>query len=191
MADILDLPAARAALRLPAVDTTPNTDLTDTYIPAVTVIVEDMVGPVMTRTGSTWIADGGHSYVLLPSNCTAVTQVTETGVILVANVDYTVNLIAGIVTRGSVQQPYIFLPGQQNIVITYNAGTAAASIEVPANVKLAARIILAHLWQADQQGPRPEFGTNEVEVVTTPSGYAIPRRAYELLRPTPNVPGFA
>lgn len=191
MADILALADARSALRLPAGDTTNDADLTATYIPAVTTIVEDVSGPIMARTGLTWARDGGKPYVLLPSAATAVTQVTETGTVLVASVDYTVNLAAGVITRGSVQQPYIFLPGQQNIVVTYNVGTAATSADVAANVKLAARIILAHLWQADQQGARPEFGSNEVDVVSTPSGFAIPRRAYELLRPTPNVPGFA
>lgn len=191
MADILALTDARAALRLPAADTSNDTDLTATYIPAVTIIVEDMTGPIMARTGLTWTRDGGRTSILLPSGVTAVTSVVESGTTLVANVDYTVNLVAGVVTRGSMQQPYIFLPGQQNIVVTYSVGSAASSTQVAANVKLAARIILAHLWQADQQGPRPAFGTNEVEVTQTPSGFAIPRRAYELLRATPNAPGFA
>lgn len=191
MADILDLPGARAAIRVAASDTSHDADLTATYIPATTVIVEDQVGPVMTQTGLTWTRDGGKPYILLPSKVTAVTQVTETGTALVANVDYTVNLIAGTVTRGSVQQPYVFLPGQQNIVVTYNAGYAAAPSNVKANVTLAARIILAHLWQADQQGYRPSFGAPDTDVVMTPSGFAIPRRAASLLRPTPNVPGFA
>lgn len=191
MADILDLPAARSALRLADSDTSNDADLTSYYIPATTAVVEDVVGPVMTKTGLTATRDGGRSYVLLPSSTTAVTQVTERGTVLVANVDYTVNLASGIVTRGSVAQPYIFLPGQQNVVVTYNAGTAATTADVAANVKLAARIILAHLWQADQQGYRPTFGAADTDLVPTPGGYAIPRRAAELLSANPNVPGFA
>ncbi len=190
MADILDLPGARAAIRVQATDTSHDSDLTATYIPATTVIVEDQVGPVMTRTGLTYTRDGGRSTISLPSATTGVTQVTETGTVLVANQDYTVNLASGIVTRGSVQQPYIFLPGQQNIVVTYNVGYAAAPANVKANVVLAARIILAHLWQSDQQGYRPQFGAPDNDVVMTPSGFAIPRRAASLLRPTPNLPGF-
>lgn len=191
MADILDLAAARAALRLASSDTSNDADLTATYVPAVTAIVEDFIGPQMARTGLTWTVDGGRTSILLPSGCTAVTAVQESSTVLVANVDYTVNLRSGVVTRGSTQQPYIFLPGQQNIVITYNAGAYAAPANVPANVKLAARIILAHLWQADQQGYRPTFGAPDDDVVTSPSGFAIPRRAYELLRPSITVPGFA
>lgn len=191
MADILDLPAARAALRLPAADTSNDADLTATYIPAVTTLVEDIAGPIMARTGLSVTRDGGKTYILLPSAVTAVTAVTESNTTLVANQDYTVNLSSGIVTRGSVAQPYIFLPGQQNIGVIYSAGSAANSAAVAANVKLAARMILAQLWQADQQGARPDFGSNATDTIATPSGFAIPRRAYELLRPTMNVPGFA
>lgn len=186
MADILSLPDARTALRLPTADTSNDTDLTATYIPAVTAIVEDIAGPQTTHNGMTWTADGGTTAILLPSVVTAVTSVVESGATLVANNDYVVDLNSGIVYRGSTSAPTVFVPGRQNVVITYNAVVTA-----PKNVVLAARIILAHLWQADQQGARPDFGSNDVEIVTTPSGYAIPRRAAELLRATPNVPGFA
>lgn len=185
MADILTLPDARAALRLPTADTSNDADLTATYIPAVTLIVEDVAGPQTNRTGLTWTADGGTSAILLPSAVTSVTSVVESGVTLSAS-DYVVDLNSGIVHRGSTSAPQEFLYGRQNIVITYEA-----AITAPANVKLAARIILAHLFQADQQGARPDFGSNDVEIVTTPSGFAIPRRAAELLRATPNMPGFA
>jgi hypothetical protein len=186
VADILTIADARAALRLPAADTTPNADLTATYIPAVTTIVEDIAGPQTAHAGLTWTADGGVPSILLPTAATAVTSVVENGVTLTAVSDYTVDLVAGIVHRGSYLVPFLFFNGVQNITITYDA-----AVTTPKNVVLAARIILAHLWQADQQGARPQFGTNEVEVVVTPSGYAVPRRAYELLRPTPDVPGFA
>lgn len=187
MADILTLADARAALRLPAADTSNDADLTATYIPAVTPIVEDMVGPQTVHNGLTWTADGGSRTVVLPTAVTAVTQVVESDQVLTTD-DFVVDLVNGILTRGSTLAPALWAPGVQNIVVTYNAGTAA-----PKNVVLAARIILAHLWQSDQQGARPEFGTNDVEVVQTPSGFAIPRRAYELLQAaeTDDVPGFA
>lgn len=192
MADILTLPDARLAIRAIAADTSNDTDLTNTYIPATTTIVEDVVGPVMTATGLTWTVDGGKTQILLPSAVTAVTAVTETGTVLVANVDYTVNLRAGVVTRGSTQTPYVFLPGQQNIVVTYNAGLYAAPANVPANIKLGARIILRQMWQADQQGQRTSFNGTDLDTVETPSGFLIPRRAYELLlKGSASMPGFA
>ena len=49
--------------------------------------------------------------------------------------------------------------------------------------RLAARLILAHLWQSDQQGFRPEFGSPDESSEQTPAGFAIPRRAYALLEP--------
>jgi hypothetical protein len=185
VADILDLAAARAALRLPAADTSPNADLTATYIPAVTAIVEDIAGPQTNYTGLTWIADGGSSTIMLPTAVTAVTEVVESDQTLTSN-DYVVDMDTGILTRGSTLAPSVWAPGVQNVEVTYNAVVTARK-----NVVLAARIILAHLYQSDQQGARPEFGSNEVEVVQTPSGFAIPRRAYELLKPDPDVPGFA
>ena len=64
-----------------------------------------------------------------------------------------------------------------------HAGIAATTATVPANIKLAARLILAHLWQSDQQGFRPEFGSPDESSEQTPAGFAIPRRAYALLEP--------
>ena len=191
MADILALADARTAIGLPVSDTSKDADLQAVYIPAVTPVVEDLAGPVMSVTGQTWTVDGGKTQILLPVKPTAVTQVTETGAVLVANVDYTVNLRAGVVTRGSTQTPYVFLPGQQNIVVTYNAGYAADSTTVKGNHKLAARIILRQLWMSDQQGNRPGFGAPDTDTLSTPSGFLIPRRAYQLLsHPNTAMPGF-
>lgn len=188
MADILTLPDARKALRLPAADTSNDADLTATYIPAVTAAVEDMVGPQTTHNAQVWTADGGTEAILLPTRATAITSVVEDGVTLTANADYFYDAMSGAVVRGTTLGPFRFASGRQNVVITYNSVVTAT-----ANVVLAARIILANLWQSDQQGARPNFGSNEVEVVTTPSGFAIPRRAYELLKAAANddLPGFA
>lgn len=185
MSDILSLPDARKAIGLPGTDTTSDDDLTATYIPAVTITVEDMIGPQSAQTGISWTADGGNHSVLLPTSVTAVTEVVESGQTLDVG-DYVVDLDAGIVSRGTALSPMAFQPGYQNVVVTYNAGTTAR-----ANVVLAARIILAHLWTADDQGDRPDWAGPEDEIVSTPSGYAIPRRAARLLTPSDDVPGFA
>jgi hypothetical protein len=191
VADILTLAEARSAVGpLPAADTSADSDLTSTYIPAATAVVESIIGPVMAVTGLTFTVDGGRTSILLPSVVTAVTQVTESSTVLVANVDYTVNLRAGVVTRGSMQQPYIFLPGQSNIVVTYSAGAYAAAANVPAVLKLAARKIVRQLWLSDRVG-RTQYGSTDTDLVDTPAGFAIPRAAYELLAGSRTVPGFA
>lgn len=189
MTDLLTLEDARKAIGLPPNDGSQDADLLSTYIPAVTPIVEDLTGPIVPRTGVTWVVDGGNSSIVLPTrNISAVTAVTENGTVLTAGVDYTVNIPAGIIVRSpSLQwQMRFFRAGRQNIVVTYN--TLA---EVPANVRLAGRIILRHLWQSDQQGYRPNFGVPDNDTVTTPSGMGIPKRAWELLQANKSLPGFA
>lgn len=153
-----------------------NADLTAVYIPATTEIVESIAGPQIASVGNTWAADGGSASVLLPSAVSNVTQVTENGLVLTANVDYFVDKEAGIVYRGTTKVPFVFIGGRQNIVVTYDTAS-----NVTPKIILAARIILAHIYLADQQGARPDFGSTDSDVVETPVGYLIPRRAYNML----------
>jgi hypothetical protein len=191
VADILTLADARLALRLPSTDTAGDADLTATYIPAVTPIVEDVVGPVMTLAGRLFTADGGRDTILLPSAVTSVESVTENGIVLTPVTDYTVSFTSGWIARGSSDNSgRTFADGNQNVVISYTAGAAAAPANVAPRIKLGARIILAHLVRADEIGDRPNFGSDD-DMVMTPSGFMIPRRAYELLTGAVTVPGFA
>lgn len=189
--DLIDLGEARAALRFAASDTSRDADLAVTYIPAVTSVVEDVVGPVVTRE-FTFTTDGGGPYVSLPHVGVTVSSVVVDGSALAASA-YVLDAAAGVIGAGGSSTPGTFACGRQNVVVTYTAGFAADTAAVPAAIKLAARLILAALWQGDQQGTRPQFGTNEAATSTTPSGYAIPRRAYSLLEPhaTRRAPGFA
>lgn len=185
MAEILTLAEARAAIRLPANDTSKDVDITDTYIPATTAVVEDLIGPVMQAT-HTYLADGGTPAVVLPvTNVVSITSVVDAGTTL-TTADYTANLAAGIVYRGAPTAPTYYLNGRGTVSITYVAGAYTDPALVPANIKLAARIILAHLWQADQQGYRPDFGGPDNSIAMSPAGYAVPRRAVELLGKAPN-----
>jgi hypothetical protein len=186
---LLSLDDARKQLRKPTGDTVDDEDLR-LYLAAVTAIVEDVAGAQAQMTSST-VANGGQSTILLPERVTAVTSVTENGVLLTAGSDYTVDLEAGIVYRGTTIAPFAFVGGHQNVVVNWTAGAGDAS-----NVRLAARIILRHLWKADQEGGgRPGVGGQGVpsDAAQTPSGYAIPRRAMQLLTPNDDdrMPGFA
>lgn len=194
MADILTLADARAALRLAAADTSNDADLSATYIPATTSVCESVAGPIMTASMSR-VYNGGAPSLLLPSAATAVTSVTQLGTTLSPASDYTVDLVAGIIYCGTFPIWAIFIPGLQTLTVNYTVGYAAAPANVRADHKLAARIILRHLWQADQQGTgagRSVGGASpDLDVVGTPTGYLIPRRAAELLRPSAKIPGFA
>lgn len=74
--------------------------------------------------------------------------------------------------------------------VTYEAGYA----QIPAHYLLAAKIIMAHLWQTQriqQVGPQPTLGgsSRRDEQIVTPSGlgFAIPHRAIELLGTRPSI----
>lgn len=182
---LISLAEARTACNIPQTDTSKDDDLR-TYVEAVNAIVERRAGPQIQET-RTATYDGGVTYLLLPDKPTSIVSVVEAGATLVVNSDYVVNLLAGVVTRGSQRTPYLFLPGIQNIVVTYKTG----QVVVHANVRLAARIILADLWQSETTGFRPQFGTPDNGVTNVPTSYIIPPRAEALLDPTPALPGFA
>lgn len=178
--DVLTLSEARKALRIPDSVSTHDADLLDSYIPAVTTMVEDIVGPVVIRQFATTHHGGSPSVVLAGKRVVSVTSVVENGTTLTGT-DYV--LSSGILYRGSQTYLQNFTDGLNTVVVTYTAGIAATTATVPANIKLAARLILAHLWQSDQQGFRPEFGSPDESSEQTPAGFAIPRRAYALLEP--------
>lgn len=141
---------------------------------ATTAIVEEIAGTVLATT-VVETHDGGKAAVLLDERPTAITSVVVGGTPLDTD-DYTANLASGIVYAGSQTGPTRFAAGRQNVVVTYTAGSST----VDANVVLAARIIIAHLWQVGQQGRRGR-NVNE-EVVVLASGFAVPKRAVELVR---------
>lgn len=179
--DLLDLDEARAALRFGNTTTSYDADLAEVYIPAVTAPVEDMIGPVVSRS-FTHTADGGHDCVILPHVGVTVTAVTEDGTALTADTQYHYNSGAGIVYRGGDTAPIDFASGHGVVVVTYTAGLAASTAAVDPAIKLAARLILAATWQSDQQGSRPEIGsTTTPGTANTPSGYEIPRLAWNHL----------
>jgi hypothetical protein len=187
---LISLDDARKALGTVAANTVKDEDLR-VYVAAVTNIIEDVTGPILTLPGQVWTVDGGAAQVLLPAAVTSVQSVTDTGVTLTPVSDYTVNLRSGIVTRGTLLYPFRFLPGIQNVSVTYTVGGST----VPGNVALAARIILRQLWiVSGQQGNRPTMGSSDSSG-TTPGrfmGFAIPAAALELLNSGPtDMPGFA
>lgn len=185
---LISLDAGRKALRKSAGDTIDDEELRD-YIAAVTPVVEDLTGPLLAAT-RTYTTSGGGQSILLPALPSAVISVTESGALLTPNAQYTVNLSSGVVTRGTQYWPYVFLPGVNNVAIVYAVGGSA----IQPNHRIAARIILKQMWDADQTGYRPGYNAtaaSDQSMMQTPAGFLVPKRAYELLRPTPGAPGFA
>lgn len=182
---IISLDEARRALQLAGANISHDDDLR-LYLTAATDVCEYYAGTLL-QVIKVETFDGGGTRVLLAQRAVSVTSVIESGGTLSANADYTVNLYRGIIYRGTLQSIAFFTPGLQNVVVTYKAGVSV----IPPSIRLAARMIIRHLWQLDQPGYRPAFGQPDGEVVPTDLGFGIPREAFQLLNATTPLPGFA
>lgn len=191
--DLIDLPAARRALQLRDSQIQHDSDITTTYIPAVTPVVEDVIGPVVRRP-MTFTGDGGRVAVLLPYAIDEVTAVTVDGTALAAG-GWTASLGSGIVYAGGPSSPTNFSGGRGAVVVTYVAGICDDTASVPPNVKLAARMILQSMF-GSMVGYQDENSDGATpRMVQTPSGYWIPVGAHALLLAGDSgdvvMPGFA
>lgn len=187
-------------------DTTDDAEL-QTFIDAAQAPVEDVVGLVIQRTLDEWYDGGDPTILLRHIPVTSVTSVTEfighTPINLTEQplsdplgdgYGYTVESPAGIVTRRGVMtvnpptinpwfvgNPVPFYPGVRNIRIQYVAGQAT----VPSNVQMGTLEVIRHAWET-QRGltsglPLPGY---DEQMVPTPSGFLIPYRAMEYLKPS-------
>lgn len=172
---------ADAKKHLNITSTTNDQEIRD-HIEAATAIVEYYTGPADV-TSVTEVVQGGYSLVLshVPAiSLTSVTPVYSFG--LTYNVDdFDLDGAMG-VARHKLGWPLI---GPLRVV--YKAGRAI----IPANLQLAARIIIKHLWETQRGGSRrPGMGQSDEIVeqqLVSAMGYAIPRRAVELLQPQQTV----
>lgn len=141
------------------------------YIASATWVIESITGDLLPKERQYVASGNGEKRALvLPASEITVQSVTVDGVALVANDQYKVDTMAGIVISDS------FTQGDLNIVVEFTAGSTL----VPPPARQACLEIVAHMWQISRQGAR-ESGTTD-ETVTTAVGYAIPRRAWELLQ---------
>lgn len=195
---ILSLAQARSALGIAATVTAKDEDLR-TFLAGITPIIEDIVGPVVARTRDEWHDGGAATIKTLFSPLISVTAVTESyGPVtrtLTAqplnggpfdSYGFTVDLETGLLTRRIAGRAGTFRAGRQNVRVQYVAGRSV----IPQNIVLAARRLVRHLWQSEQQGLRPDMGSPEAMAVT-PSGYAVPRAVIELCAGEARIPGIA
>ncbi|MBB2914859.1 hypothetical protein FHS43_006171 [Streptosporangium becharense] len=148
-------------------------------IRAVTPVIERHAGAV-TRQTYTEDHPDGYGLVLQHTPVLAVTAITgaRPGVL-----DQAVDELADARATGVVRR----LDGRWisgPVRVTYTAGRTSVS----ANVRLAALIIIAHLWETQRGTVAPRLGSDD-EVWDPRAGFAVPRRALELLGE--QVPGIA
>ncbi|MET3635661.1 hypothetical protein [Curtobacterium oceanosedimentum] len=153
------------------------------YAAAATSVIEGIVGPVVPRTIEETF-DGGALSVALGARPTTLLAVSENGVPIT---DFLLDEGAGILRAGTEWWNRPFWPGQQNVRVTYIAGTG----NPPANVRLACREEFRFLWQIGRQGGRSSMSSGVSADVSVPSGFGIPNRVYELLSTADSLPGFA
>lgn len=149
------------------------------HVATATWIIERLAGPVISE-ARTHKADGGRGAVVLPVLPVQVTAVTVSGALL-DPAAYTVDEDAGVVYGA-------FAPGRpRNVVVTYRVGAAT----IPANLSLAARKLVKHLWSQERRAGTPGDGAAAADTVATPFGFAVPRAVVELCSPAVTAPGFA
>ena len=168
---IISLADAKAALNFP---TSVNDDEVRLYIASATLVIEDIIGPVLAATRTHSFDGARSSYVLPEVEVSGITSVVVSGVIM-PSTSYVLDTYSGVV------RPYLtrFIWGIQNVVITYTVGAST----IPPNVILAARELVRHQYQIGQQGSAGRGRPQPDSDVFSPSGYAVPRRVIELLAP--------
>jgi hypothetical protein len=180
--------------------TTDDDELRD-MIDAATEVIEAEVGPIAART-VVEAYHGGYSEVVLRKYpiikvsdireiwTNTIVQLTEQPVgTLTDNWGYTVDLAHGTVLRRSVNSSITIFPkGWLNVLVTYVIGRTA----IPAALNMAARQLVAHLWQTQSSRAvgRPIPGGDEFTPMPG-SGFLVPNRVSELLMPHVLPPSIA
>lgn len=186
--DLVTLSEAQDFLRAAqSVDQT----LLGSWITSASVAIDDLCGPVVQRTLTAELHDGGRTAVLLLSRpVSSVTSVTEYGAsgastaLTAESVSskpasgYLLDDRAGMVFRRASGADWCFAAGRRNVSVTYVAGRVASTAAVTPRFKTACLMLVSHLWRVEH-GTGNTFG--QTDGVFTSSGFAVPNRVVELL----------
>lgn len=148
------------------------------FIDAATGVVEQYVGAVIHRTVVETFDGGLSSMALSTTPVVGITSVAEGGSALDAGA-YAVSR-GGLLSRVSGTVRWAFLAGVQSVQVTYTAGVAANTAAVPGHIRLAALIIVQHMWETQRPAGGGPF-TQGIDDYDPRYSYSIPRRALELL----------
>lgn len=175
-APLLSLVAARRALNKPVSTIDDENELRET-IDGITAPVEDMIGPVSPRAVSETYPRPGASLVLRTWPAISLTTLAPvyTNGVSYLPADLDLDAETGIVRRkdrGSFEGP---------LRVGYQVGRRVVD---PA-IREASKVIIRHLWdlQRGRSAARRGIGEDPEDLVPTPSGFLIPRRAAQLLNP--------
>jgi hypothetical protein len=188
---VISMADARAALNIADTDTSHDDEIR-LYVAAATEVIEDLTGPVLSASVVETHSGEARTGLSLFKRATAITTVTEDGTSLSVGTDCVFDSVANVLWRGAYAGASEWSElTPSNVVVTYTVGAAI----VPPNVVLAARELVRHLYAVGQQPWRAPYGggLDDIPMATTPSGYAVPKRVLDLLRPSAanRMPGFA
>jgi len=174
---LFSLASAKAQLEI---TTTTDDDEIREYIEATTTAVEYFVGAVARRT-VTQVIKGGSDRVLL--HTTPVLAVTSVTALQPWQEAVTTSMLDADAETGVLRRIDGLLLAGGEYRIAYTVGRTA----VPANVSLAAKLILQHLWRTKYGASRGLSGIGGAEDFAVTEavpgfGYAIPNRALQLLQ---------
>lgn len=171
------------------------------YIDAARYVIEGLVGSVV-PTQYTEFYDGGKPFVALRHrpviSVDAVTEYYGLGAYTLTNqplgsqsdyFGYTVDLPrAKVIRRAMGSDAVLFIPGTENVKVTYTAGRSPT----PDHIKYAACELVRFWWQQGQQGGSSTYmpGGGQAPDPAPIYGYAIPNRIREILLPDLQPPGF-
>lgn len=159
-----------------------TTTATDTQLQNMVEVASDAC---QQYTGRTWATttvtethDGGKTAVALRARpIQSITTVTVNGSVL-AGSGYYLDATAGVLYCGQPPWPTYWLPGVQNVTVTFVAGTTT----LPPSIRHGVLEMTAHLWETQAGGAgRPRSGADSEW--DPAAGFSIPRRVSELWRP--------
>ena len=160
---------------LAAVNASAATATLTNLVTAVSQQLDELCGPVVVRTITSELHDGGRPTILLRNlPVSSITTVTEydgtTGTTLTAETNATKTtanylhlgtageVASGRIVRRSNNADYVFPAGRRNIDVTYVAGRAATTSAVAPKFKQAAAMMLRNVWVSEQASGSETFG---------------------------------
>ena len=188
--DLLTLTEARDALSQDPLSTG-DEEILKGYITAISTRLDEVCGPIVQRTITDELHDGGNSRIWLKNTpVVSITTITEysdtTGTVLTeqtptvhTDYNYIKTLSTGLITRTQSGAYTYFEPGVNNIKVTYVAGRYENTNEVAALFKIAAGAFLAHVWKMNKGMGSDIYGSYDAgtPIIT----FALPKRVIDLL----------
>lgn len=179
---IISLRQGKKQLNIPAGDTTDDEEIGD-YISGITRVIEDRIGACTPRTVVEY--QPGDCFVIRLNEGPVLGQITSMVPYLSAGTTYaTAETKVDADGRLRLVSGLAFTWGHYEI--TYMVGRRP----VPSNAKIAARIILQHLWETQRSSAGVPLQATDDATVVPGFGFAVPNRALELLQPDDEGPAI-